>query len=444
MLFTLLAFAFAIGLLVVVHELGHYWVARYCGVHVERFSFGFGKVLARYTDKRGCEWAFSAIPLGGYVMMRNEAPADASPAYRNTTVQSKSVGQRIAITAAGPIANLLLAALLYAVVAWMGTYEPVPVIASPPAHSAAALAGFKEHDRVVAVDDQPLTTWTDFRWAMLDKIHTNHPVEIQVTERDGRTQWRILNNPRVDLDGRREVDPMAELGFTVLLPQPSIQEVVPGGAAEQAGLRKGDEIIAINGQSINSVTQFLQWIQAHPDTVADFELMRQGQLMRVPVTIGVVEQQGQQMGRIGAMISAQPEVTLQREGLFSGLITGVERTAHTFWFSLKMLGRMLVGQVSVKNISGPISIADYAGQTARVGIAAYIQFLALISVSIGLLNLLPIPMLDGGHLLYYAIEAVRGKPLAEKWQDLGHRIGLSLLAALMVLAFVNDLTRIVQ
>ena len=444
MFLTLLAFAFAIGLLVVIHELGHYWVARYCGVHVERFSFGFGKVIAKYTDRRGCEWAFSAIPLGGYVMMRNHAPETASTEYKNSTVQSKTVWQRIAITAAGPIANLILAAFLYAILAWMGTPEPIAILAQPATNTAAAEAGFKAQDKILAVEQKPLSTWSSFRWAMLDRVHTNKPVEITVAGLDGQTATRILNNPRVSFSGTQEKDPLEELGFEMYMPQPSIQQVISGGAAERAGLLKGDQIVAINGQSIDDVHDFLNWVRAHPNTEATFEIMRNGRMQQLPVHIDEAQEQDESIGRVGAMIGAQPEIEHTRAGVWTGLTTGVERTANTFWFSIKMIGRMVTGQISVKSISGPVTIADYAGQTARVGLGAYIQFLALISVSIGLLNLLPIPMLDGGHLLYYAIEAVRGKPLPEKWQDIGHRIGLSLLAALMVLALVNDFTRVLQ
>jgi len=444
MLLTIVAFAFAIGLLVIIHELGHYWVARYCGVHVERFSFGFGKVLARYTDSRGCEWAFSVIPLGGYVMMRSHAPETASTEYKNTTIQSKTVWQRIAITAAGPVANLILAVILYAVIAWIGTVEPVAILAQPKADTPAATAGFQAHDRVQSVDEKPLSTWSDFRWTMLDKVHKTAPVEITVTSQDGSVQTRVLNNPHVRFDRGGEIDPLEELGFSLFMPRPSIQQVIAGQTAEQAGLLKGDEIVAIDGQAIESVSDFLEWVRAHPDTVANFEIIRQGRHQQLTVPIAAVEEGGQLIGRVGAMIGAQPQVETSHAGLWTGLTTGVDRTANTFWFSLKMLGRMVTGQVSVKTISGPVTIADYAGQTARVGLEADIQFLALISVSIGLLNLLPIPMLDGGHLLYYAIEAVRGRPLSEKWQDIGQRIGLAILAALMVLAFTNDFTRVLQ
>jgi len=444
MFFTLLAFAFAIGLLVVIHELGHYAVARYYGVHIERFSFGFGKVLLRYTDKRGCQWAFSAIPLGGYVMMRNEAPDTASTAYRDSTLQSKTVWQRIAITAAGPVANLLLAVLLYAVMAWVGTVEPTAVLAQPPAGSAAAQAGFMAQDRITAVGNDAVETWPQFRWAMLDRVHSHQAVDIQAQGPDGRQQTRVLADPKVVFSGHDETDPLAELGFVMFLPQPQIQQVMPDSAAERAGLIENDQIIAINDTPVQSVTDFIQWVQAHPNETAVLGILRQGSRQEVRITTDAHNENGQSIGRVGAMIGAQVDTQTVHAGFFAGLGLGFTRTVDTFWFSLKMLGRMITGQVSMKNISGPVTIADYAGQTARIGLAAYIQFLALISVSIGLLNLLPIPMLDGGHLLYYAIEVVRGKPLDDKWQAFGQRIGLAMLAGLMALAFLNDFTRIFQ
>ncbi|HLS21757.1 MAG TPA: RIP metalloprotease RseP [Paenalcaligenes sp.] len=444
MLLTLIAFAFAIGLLVVIHELGHYVVARYCGVHIERFSFGFGKVLAQYTDRRGCQWAFSAIPLGGYVMMRNEVPATASAACQNSTLQSKTVWQRIAITAAGPVANLLLAAVLYAIMAWMGTVEPTAVLGQPAAGSAAAQAGFQAQEKITHVDSKAVSTWPQFRWAMLDAVYASDEVRIGVEGRDGRSGTRILIEPRHYFEQGADSDPLIALGFQMYLPQPSIQQVLPDTAAERAGLLEGDQIIALDGETIANAPDFIEWVKAHPNETVEITVLRHGREQSMPITIDEHREGGQTYGRVGAMIGANIDTQTIHEGFFAGLGTGVTRTAETFWFSLKMLGRMVTGQVSMKNISGPVTIADYAGQTARIGLSAYVQFLALISVSIGLLNLLPIPMLDGGHLLYYAIEVVRGRPLEEKWQAFGQRIGLAILAALMAFAFLNDFSRILQ
>jgi len=444
MFMTLIAFAFAIGLLVVIHELGHYWVARWCGVHIERFSFGFGKVLARYTDKRGCEWAFSAIPLGGYVMMRNEAPPAAGADYRAGTLKSKNVWQRIAIAAAGPFANLVLAALLYALMSWMGTTEPAAVVAEPPAESPAAMAGIQPGDKITAVDKRTIESWAQLRWQLLDKMQSERPVELAAISAQGQQRQYILNVPAQRIDPSSTSDPLEAVGLFLYLSAPQIQSVVPGGAAERAGLREGDSLLAIDGQAVQEVKQFVDWVQAHPKAQVPLEIERDGHRQIVHVTIDAVQENDEVVGRIGAMLGARPALQTFQAGFLQGLTIGVERTAETFWFSLKMLGRVITGHVSPRAISGPVTIADYAGQSARIGIAAYIQFLALISVSIGLLNLLPIPMLDGGHLLYYAIEAFRGKPLSEKWQAVGQQIGLAMLAGLMALAFVNDFTRILQ
>lgn len=443
MLFTLLAFAVAIGLLVTIHELGHYWVARRCGVHIERFSIGFGKVLFKRTDKRGCEWAVSALPLGGYVMMRNDAPETASEAYKATTFESKTVGQRAAITVAGPLANLILAVLLYALVGVIGTQEPAAVIAQPAPNTPAAEAGLSAGDRIVAVDNRPVQSWSQLRWQLLEPVQTGGQIALTVQTSQGIDTERFLNLRPSPLNP--EVDPLAATGLNLATPLPLVREVVPDSSAAQAGLQAGDRLLALNGRPVVSAAQFVAQVQHAADQTLDIEIERHGQTRVFPVFVTPhIDKQGQTVGRIGIMLGADIEMVTVRYGPIASIEQGFERTVDTFWFSLKMLGRMVTGDVSVKNISGPVSIADYAGQTARIGLSAYIHFLALISISIGLLNLLPIPMLDGGHLLYYAIEAVTGRPVSDGVKIIGQRIGLGLLAALTMLAFFNDFNRLLN
>jgi len=439
MLLTVLAFAVALGLLITCHELGHYWVARRCGVHVERFSIGFGRVLWQRTDRHGTQWALSAIPLGGYVKMMNEAPPEASDAVQQQAFNAKPLMQRSAIVLAGPVANLILAVLLYAVLGVMGNSEPAAILAQPPANTAAAWAGVQAGERVLAVDDDPVQSWNELRWKLLDALASRQEVRLQVETSAGRQQDRalLLASVRLDPDA---ADLMQQAGLALHMPAPRIRHVEPDQAGAAAGLRVDDVIVQINETPHPSASQFVQYVQRSANTPVALIVRRDGADMSVVVIPQA--QDAQSPARIGVTLTTDFPMVDVRYGVLESLQRGAVRTVDTVFFSLRMMGRMLTGDVSVRNISGPVTIADVAGQTARVGLAAYLSFLALISVSIGVLNLLPIPMLDGGHLLYYLFEAVRGKPLPERWQENGQRIGAGLLAALMVLAFSNDLARL--
>lgn len=441
MLTTLLAFAVALGLLITFHELGHYWVARLCGVRVLRFSLGFGRVLWRRTDRQGTEWALSAIPLGGYVKMLDD-PAESPTGRPEEAFQNKSVWQRIAIVAAGPAANLLLAALLYAGLGWVGTQEPAAVLGQPAAGTSAAQAGVGAGDRIVAVDGQPVQSWMDARWKLMRHMGAGGTAALTLQPGGQGAEREVGIAIPAGLPDDEQSDFLTDAGLALQMPRARVSEVVSGGAGERAGLKAGDLIVAVDGRNDPTIREFVETVQAHAGQPLRVSVLRDG----VPLALRGVpdshEEDGQAKGRLGVMLAADfPTVTV-RYGALDGLWRGVERTWETAWFSLKMMGRMLVGDVSVKHVSGPVTIADYAGQTARIGLAAYIGFLALISVSIGVLNLLPIPMLDGGHLLYYLLEIVRGKPVPEHWMQTGQRIGLGILAALMSLAFFNDFTRL--
>lgn len=442
MLFTLLAFALALGVLVTFHELGHYWVARRCGVRVLRFSVGFGKVLARRTDRHGTEWALSAIPLGGYVKMLDDPQPEGGPEQAQEAFNRKSLAQRSAIVVAGPMANLLLAAILYSILNLVGTSEPAAILAAPPANTVAAQAGIEEGDRILRINEQPIQSWSEARWQLLDVLTEGGEASLQVDTASGMQRTRNLSLPSVALEPDSG-DLMALAGLQLATPRPKVNDVTPGGPGDLAGLRPGDIVTQVGSLSHPSATQMVSEIQQHPDRPLTMTVLRQN----APVTLTVKPQaqsgsDGATVGRIQVVLGADFPMVDVQYGLLDSIGRGVARTADTVWFSLKMMGRMVVGDVSLRNVSGPVTIADYAGQTARVGLAAYIGFLALISVSIGVLNLLPIPMLDGGHLLYYAVEAIRGKPIPEKWLEGGQRIGLGLLAALMSLAFFNDFLRL--
>lgn len=438
---TVIAFIVALGLLVTIHELGHYWVARWCGVHVERFSFGFGKVLFKRTDKRGCEWAFSALPLGGYVMMRNEPPENATAAEVASAYNAKTLWQRSAITVAGPVANLVLAVLLYALIGAVGTQEPAPIIGPAPEHSVAASAHIPAGSIVTAVDGRDVASWNQFRWNMMDALASGRDIQLATTDPSGVAIQYDIALPKAHMDPDKP-DVLAEAGFVLMPGTPVVKELVEGSVAGQAGVQVNDLLLSVNGQSLQTADQFVQAILPLANQTAVLRVEREGTQLTIPVAVAAAESAGKEIGRVGIKVgNALPMVTV-RYGVLDSIQQGFTRTIDTLWMSLKMIGRMLIGEVSVKNLSGPVSIADYAGQSASIGVIAYLNFLALISISIGLLNLLPIPMLDGGHLLYYAIEALQGRPLSEAWQARGRAIGLGILAFFMVLAFTNDFTRL--
>lgn len=442
MLFTLLAFAIALGVLITFHEYGHYWVARRCGVHVERFSVGFGKVLLRRRDRNGTEWALSAIPLGGYVKFQDDpAPGD-PPEAAAGAFNRQPLRNRAAIVAAGPFANLLLAVVLYAFLSMAGTQQPAAVIGAPPAGTPASQAGFQAGDRFTAIQGRQVESWSDARWLLMDAFTSGATVDVDVETKEGVARSRRIALPVTAVEPDAP-DPMAEAGFSLMAPRPLVRELVEGGAGQAAGLRPGDVFLSVAGLSDPTAAEVVRQVQNSPGQPLPLTIERAGAVIDLRVVPHAeADAEGGSVGRIGVMLGGDLAMVTVQHGPIESMWRGVERTADTVVLSLKMMGRMVLGDISLRNVSGPVTIADYAGQTARVGLAAYISFMALISVSIGVLNLLPIPMLDGGHLLYYAMEAVRGRPLPESWLMAGQRIGLGLLAALMGLAFFNDLTRL--
>ncbi|WP_088140174.1 RIP metalloprotease RseP [Achromobacter xylosoxidans] len=441
MLFTLLAFAVALGTLIIFHELGHYWVARLCGVKVLRFSVGFGKVILRRTDRHGTEWAVSALPLGGYVKMQDDPPAGASPAEVAGAFNSKPVGQRIAIVAAGPIFNLILAVFLYAGLNMAGTEEPVAVIAQPAADTPAARAGLLSGDHILAIDGEEVASWSDARWRLMDVMATGGSARIEVKTPAGAVQQRELVLPSNTMDPAGG-DPLAAAGVRLAQPKPAVRVVNDGGAGQAAGLRTGDLVLAVDGVPTPDTGALVRQIQESAGKTLALTLARDGANISLNVTPRAETVNGQVIGRLGVQLGGDIPMVTVRYGVFESLWKGAVRTWDTAWFSLRMMGRMVTGDVSWRNVSGPVTIADYAGQTARIGIVAYIAYIALISISLGVLNLLPIPMLDGGHLLYYLVEIVRGSPPPARWIDIGQRAGIGLLASLMGLALFNDFTRL--
>lgn len=439
MLFTLVSFFVALGILITFHELGHYWVARFFGVRILKFSIGFGRTLVKRVDRNGTEWALSAIPLGGYVKMLDENDPR-SLQLAPDSFQAQSVWRRFAIVAAGPVFNLVLAVFLYTVINLSGSTEPAAIIGTPPAQTAAAQSGLEAGDRIISIQGHSTDSWQQVRWTLLQSLGSTQSIEMTI-DRNGQTLQKALELPTMG-DLSKE-DPLRLVGLRLQPSSALIRTVIANGAGEKAGLRSGDLIKSINDIHVQDVAQAIQIIQKFPDQSILVRLDRDGVPVSVPVTPSShTLENGQIIGRIGVQLGSDPVMVTIHYGLMDSIWRGMTRTVDTAGFTLRMMGKMVIGEVSLKNISGPVTIADYAGQTARIGLLAYISFLALVSISLGVLNLLPIPMLDGGHLLYYLYEIIRGKPPSPKWIELGQRAGISVLASLMLLALFNDLVRI--
>jgi regulator of sigma E protease len=442
---TLIAFVVTLGVLIVVHEYGHYWVARRCGVKVLRFSVGFGRPILRAV--RGpdrTEWVVSAIPLGGYVRMLDERDEEAGPipaADLPRAFNRQPVGKRIAIVLAGPLANLLLAVFVYWVLNVVGVAEPRAVIGPPTAESPAARAGLRGGDLVVGIDDESVRSWNDMRWLLLDRAVDRAAFDLDVEDPDGNR--RRLRMDLSAIDARElDADLFARLGLTPPETQPVVRALAAGGAAEAAGMQVGDRFVAIDGKAISSARDVSDAVRAAPQRPLHFEVQRGGDRLALTLTPDAVStKDGARIGRIGVDFRDVIEV---RYGPIESVGLAFKRTWDTALFSLRMLGKMVTGDASWKNLSGPVTIADYAGQTARIGVTAFLSFLALVSISLGVLNLLPVPLLDGGHLLYYAIEIIKGSPPAEWVIHWGQRAGIGLLVFLTALALYNDVMRLLS
>jgi regulator of sigma E protease len=452
LVWTIAAFLLALGPLIIFHELGHYTVARLCNVKVLRFSIGFGRPLVKWVRGRDrTEWVLALIPFGGYVAMLDErelrdgvpiAPADLPRAFNR-----QHVLKRIAIVIAGPAANLLLAVLLYAGVNMVGVDEPRALFTTPAAGTMVADAGVSAPFEVVAIDGTPLRSLVDLRWRLL-KIGVDHgSTTIAVRDLGANGEHDATRNVILEL-GRFETKDfegefMQKVGLTPYRPRPTIREVIDAqGAAAMAGLRAGDRIVTIDGKPVGDVDNLQRTIAASAGRPLVLTLDRAGRTLEA--TVVPTPAPGATTGRIGVQLRAQLETVLVRYGPVDALAHGVEQTWDLCTFSLRMIGKMLSGEVSIKNISGPVTIADYAGQSAKLGPLAFISFIAFISISLGVMNLLPIPMLDGGHLLYYSAEIVRGRPPSERFLEWSQRAGMFLLAGLMVVALFNDFVRLLS
>jgi regulator of sigma E protease len=447
LLHTIIAFIVALGLLIVVHELGHYIIARWCGVKVLRFSVGFGRALARW--QRGeTEWVIAAIPFGGYVKMLDEREGPVEPHEAQRAFNRQSVWRRFAIVVAGPLANFLFAIAVYAGLFMYGLPEARPVLGAPPAGSVAAAAGLRAGDTVRAVEGEPITTWQELRWRVLQAALQRSPLNLEIVNQRGHLNTATLDLRSFAADDV-ETDALERIGLRLYRPplDPVIGQVVRGGAAERAGLAPGDRIVLADGKPVESWEALVAAVQAKPEVPLGLTIERDGARRTVEVVPASVTTGERRIGRIGAAPQvpashADKMLIRVQHGVAESLWKGLVKTGDIAVFSLKMLGKMLLGEVSWKHLSGPVTIADFAGQSAAMGWVSYLTFLALISISLGVLNLLPIPLLDGGHLMYYAIEIVKGKPVSERAMELGQRVGLALLLVMMAFAFYNDLNRL--
>jgi regulator of sigma E protease len=452
-LVELIAFAVAIGVLVVVHEYGHYRVARWCGVKVLRFSIGFGQPVARWVSRKtGTEWTLSALPLGGYVKMLDEREPGpgVKPEELDQAFNRQPVFKRIAIVAAGPIANFLLAIVLFSAVFATGVTEPAAVVAPPAAGTVAARAGFDGTETIVSIRDaqggesEPVRSWSDLRWKLLAAAFDHREVVLGARDGGSTFDFRVdlRNVPESELDD----DFMMHLGFETGGGTLSVASVQPGSAAQQAGLKPDDKLLALDGKPIGGASRFIDTVKHHAGTAVELRIERNGAVQTVSIVPQAQrdEESGQQIGRIGAALSMHTPSVDVRYGPLESLQLGARRTWDIAVYSVRMFGRMITGNASLKNLSGPVTIADYAGKSARLGPSAFVSFLALVSISLGVLNLLPIPVLDGGHLLYYLVEAATGKAVSERWQLILQRAGLICIVALSAIALFNDLARLIH
>ncbi len=449
---TALAFVCALALLIAVHEWGHYRMALACGVRVLRFSIGFGPTLLRWQGRSGTEFVLGLLPLGGYVRMLDEREAEVPEQERHLAFNTQPLRARAAIVAAGPLANLLLAVLLYASVAWIGLPQARPVLSGPAAGTLAAQAGLHSGlwvQRLAPAGEEPreVVSFDQMSWELTQAALAGQDLSLWAAAAPDApaSEYRL---PLSELEPAGAADQLfSRIGIVAPWSAPVIGNLVEGEAGARAGLMRGDLVLAVNAQPVQDAQQLRQLIRDSLDAegkglAARWLLERAGRQLELTVRPEPKGEGAARVGRIGAYVGAPPETVIVQQDLLGGLAQGLRRTGEVAAMTLGMIGRMVVGLASLDNLSGPISIAEYAGKSASLGPVAYLAFLALISVSLGVLNLLPIPVLDGGHLLYYLIEGVTGHSISGPWLERLQRAGMAILLALMSVAVFNDIARL--
>lgn len=448
MILNILSIVVALGLLITFHEFGHYFVARRCGVKVLRFSVGFGKPIYRYVGRTGTEFTLAMIPLGGYVRMLDEREGSIPESLKNQTFNCKTVWQRIAIVAAGPIANFILAIVIYAIVALLGVQSIAPKVGDVGPQSPASQTQIQSGDELISLDGESVTSWDDVNLVLAGLIGKTGTIIVRYQSENGGS----LHEETIGLDRWLVGDEPNNLirAFGLLPWQPTvapiIAQVVDDGAGFAAGFEAGDEILAINGKSVSSWQQVVASVQSSPNQALSMEVQRKQNVINLTLLPKYTERNGKVVGYAGlAVVPPEWDESLIRErqyGMFEALSYGVEQTHKMVSLTVSSIGKMLQGLISVDNLSGPITIAKVASASADSGVQSFLKFMAYLSVSLGVLNLLPIPMLDGGHLVFFGIEAIRRKPVSERVQGLAYRVGASLLFALMAVAIFNDIARL--
>ena len=445
---TLFYFVLALTVLIAVHEYGHYWAARRLGVGVLRFSLGFGPVIWRYQKAKGeTEFVLSAFPIGGYVKMVDEREGPVSDEDLGRAFNRKSVPAKMAIVLAGPIANFILAILVYWTALMWGETGSMPLLDTPAAGSLAEQSGFKRGDLIRSVDAIETPIWSLAISGIMDRALEEEVVQVVVQTQTGAD---VVRQIQVNSDQAEHPEVLIkQLGFRMFEPdlEPIIGRVEPQSVAEEAGLKSGDRIITADGSPIHHWKEWVEYVRARAEQKIKMGFEREGVRLEVTLTPRPFQTESGTIGRMGAAVLVPEDILKSLEVEYrlpplKALGSAIERTAQYSWMTLKMVGRMIVGKAAVENLSGPISIAQYAGQSASLGFSHFMKFLALISISLGVLNLLPVPVLDGGHFLFYMIEAVRGEPLPEKAQVRFQQLGFIILLSLMILAFYLDIGRL--
>lgn len=450
----LLAFFVALAILVVIHEFGHFQVAKWCGVKVLRFSVGFGKpIFTKVFGKDNTEFVIAGIPLGGYVKMLDERELDEHQrqAFSDDLARAfnrQSPLKKITIVIAGPMANLLLAIFFYWILMLQGVTGLVPQLSSPKTGSIADTAGFKQGDLIISVKDKDITTWQDFQWELLQLLPSNQAIKIKIQTMEGQKRDLMLDLSKI-APADLEENIMQKIGFSIFqadLPA-VVGEIQPNSAASRADLRAGDHLVAIDGESLADWKSFVDYIRSNPNKTVAIELIRDDNKLLVTTKLDQAIENKVAIGRLGVSPLVDHEqvnkmLIIQHYGPFSALVQAINKTWQTSTFTVKMLGKMITGNASLKSVSGPVTIANFAGQSAHLGWKPYVAFLAILSISLGVLNLLPIPVLDGGHIVYYTVEVIRGRPVSEKLMLVGQKVGFVILGALFLLAIYNDFNRL--
>lgn len=445
---TILAFLVALLILVSIHEFGHFYVARRCGVKVHRFSVGFGKVLWSWRDKQGTEYAFAVLPLGGYVKMLDEREGDVAPDERHLAFNNKTVWQRIAIVAAGPLANFLLAILLFWGLLLQGQRDLIPLIDKVVPGSIAADAGLEPGQEIVAVDGTPTPTWQALNKVLLNRLGETGEISFTVAYPDSHFNYESEAQLVDWLRDAADPNPVEGLGITLYLPKipPIVGEVQVASPAESAGLKVGDKIISVDGLVVDDWQTWVEIVRKNPGKALQVSVERDMRSIQMTVIPELVEEGRERLGRIGVGVQAYeipPEMIRSYDySIASAFVAGVNKTWETSGFVLLSVKKLILGEISTKNLSGPITIAKVAGSSAESGLRSFIGFVALLSVFLAVFNLLPIPVLDGGHLFYYFIEVIRRKPVSDRVQMLGYQVGLFLVVGLSILALYNDIMRL--